>query len=267
VDVPRNAPGAAESILKTLEAHGFAWDGDVLWQNTRLEAYRAALAQLIDQGLVFGCACSRKEIAAATRIRALDGSLRYPGTCRAGLPSGKTPRAWRFRVTEQPIAFEDAIQGAQEQNLAREAGDFVLLRADGLFAYQLAVVTDDAAQGVTHVVRGADLLDSTPRQIALQRALAVATPQYAHLPVAVDATGQKLSKQTLAPPLEAARAAANRVVALCFLGQSPPLELRRAKAPEIWDWAREYWDSAAIPRQRQLRLEEAKKPGFLLRSS
>ncbi|MDR1647601.1 MAG: tRNA glutamyl-Q(34) synthetase GluQRS [Zoogloeaceae bacterium] len=267
VDAPRNTPGAAESILKTLEAYGFVWDGAVLWQSTRLEAYRAALERLRAQGLVFGCACSRKEIAAATHIRALDGSLRYPGTCRAGWPAGRTPRAWRFRVTDQPVSFMDAVQGAQEQNLAQETGDFVLLRADGLFAYQLAVVTDDADQGITHVVRGADLLDSTPRQIALQRALAVATPSYAHLPVVVDATGEKLSKQTLAPPLEIARAAENLVAALCFLGQCPPLGLRRARVTEVWDWAQKHWDFAAIPRCRQLLPDGVKKPCFLLHPS
>jgi glutamyl-Q tRNA(Asp) synthetase len=255
VDAPRVAPGAAAAILSCLEAHGFAWDGPVLWQSARLEAYRDALEQLLAARLAYGCACSRKEIAAASGAMTPDGGRRYPGTCRDGLPPGKTPRAWRVKVEAGPRTFIDHVQGRQTQDLARDAGDFVLLRADGQFAYQLAVVVDDAFQGVTHVVRGADLLDSTPRQIWLQQRLGFATPEYAHVPVAVNAAGEKLSKQTLAPPLEARRAAANLVAALDFLGQHPPAALRRASVGDIWAWARAHWNLAAIPRVRQIRVQ------------
>jgi len=253
VDAPRNVPGAAESILVCLEAHGFAWDGPVRWQSTRRDAYQAVLEQLLAAGLAYPCCCSRKEIAERAGHAALDGGLLYPGTCREGLPPGRTPRAWRLRV-ENPaggaLEFQDRLQGPQAQQLERDVGDFVLLRADGQFAYQLAVVVDDAEQGVTDVVRGADLLDSTPRQIFLQRCLGYAEPVYAHLPVATHASGEKLSKQTRAPALVAERAAQNLVAALDFLGQSPPAELAGARVGEVWAWAREYWDFARIPRCR-----------------
>lgn len=250
VDTPRNVPGAAASILATLEAFGFEWDGEVLWQSRRLEAYRAALDDLKARGLAYGCACSRKEIADSARHPAVDGGLAYPGTCRGGLPPGRTARAWRLRVPDAEQAFEDRLQGVVSQNLERDVGDFVLLRADGQFAYQLAVVVDDAFQGITDVVRGADLIDSTPRQIHLQHCLEAPTPRYAHLPVATNAAGEKLSKQTLAPALDAARAGAELVRALGFLGQRPPAELARAGPAEVWQWAREHWDFDAIPRRR-----------------
>ena len=181
VDTPRNVPGAAEHILATLEAFGFEWDGPVLWQSQRLAAYAEALAQLQAAGLAYGCACSRKEIAdsasqtaspATTRATiqaAIDGGLIYPGTCRHGLPAGRSARAWRLRVNDEAIAFTDRVQGWAAQCLARDVGDFVLHRADGLFAYQLAVTVDDDFQGISDIVRGADLLASTPRQIWLRR--------------------------------------------------------------------------------------------------
>ena len=249
VDAPRNVPGAAESILACLEAHGFAWDGPVLWQSTRLEAYRAVLDGLLAAGLAYGCCCSRKEIAARASRTAVDGGLLYPGTCRPGLPAGRQARAWRLRVAGE-VGFEDRLQGRQIQQLEQEVGDFVLLRADGQFAYQLAVVVDDAQQGITHVVRGADLLDSTPRQIFLQRCLGYPEPVHAHLPVATNAAGEKLSKQTRAPALVPERASASLVAALEFLGQRPPSGLARAGVAEVWAWALECWDFARIPRCR-----------------
>jgi glutamyl-Q tRNA(Asp) synthetase len=250
VDAPRNVPGAATAILNTLEAHGFVWDEPVLWQSTRLDAYQAALSALREKNLAYGCACSRKEIAEATPASAPDGGLLYPGTCRTGLPAGKTPRAWRLKVGATPIVFMDALQGKQLQNLAREVGDFVLWRADGQFAYQLAVVVDDAFQGITHIVRGADLLASTPRQIWLQRGLDVATPTYAHLPIAVNAAGEKLSKQTLAPALDVRQASDNLFRALAFLGQHPPANLRQDDVRQVWGWALAHWNFAAIPHCR-----------------
>lgn len=254
VDGTRNVAGAAESILATLEAFGFEWQGEVLWQSRRLEAYEAALEQLKAGGLAYGCACSRKEIADAASHAAIDGGLAYPGTCRAGLLPGRTARAWRLRVPGEEWAFEDRLQGRIAQDLERDVGDFVLLRADGEFAYQLAVVVDDAFQGITDVVRGADLIDSTPRQIYLQRCLGVPTPRYAHLPVATNAAGEKLSKQTLAPALDPNQAGAELLRALVFLGQQPPADLTRAGAAEVWQWAREHWRFAAVPRRRAVPL-------------
>ncbi|MGB8302043.1 MAG: tRNA glutamyl-Q(34) synthetase GluQRS, partial [Azonexus sp.] len=175
VDTPRNVPGAADDILKTLEAYGFEWDGAVLWQSRRFDAYAAALERLRAAGMAYGCACSRKEIADSAPRPAVDGGLAYPGTCRNGLPYGRAVRAWRLRVSDAETSFADRLQGRQAQNLERDVGDFVLLRADGLYAYQLAVAVDDEFQGISDVVRGADLIASTPRQIWLQRCLGYAT--------------------------------------------------------------------------------------------
>lgn len=248
VDTPRNVPGAAEQILRTLDAFGFEWDGPVLWQSQRLEAYAEALEKLKAQGAVYGCACSRKEIADSATRPAIDGGLAYPGTCRNGLPAGRAARAWRLRVDASEIAFDDRVQGRVSQHLARDVGDFVLHRADGLFAYQLAVTVDDAFQGITDVVRGADLLASTPRQLWLQDCLGFARPRYAHLPVASNAAGEKLSKQTLAPGLNPAAAASQLVSALAFLGQAVPTALARATVAEVWAWSGENWLFAGVPR-------------------
>ncbi len=254
VDTPRNVPGATEDILHTLELFGFAWDGPVLYQSARLEAYRSELERLSRNGLAYGCACSRKEIADSASRPAIDGGLAYPGTCRNGLPADRTARAWRLRVSTEPVGFDDRLQGHVGQQLERDVGDFVLLRADGLFAYQLAVTVDDEFQGITDIVRGADLLASTPRQIWLQRCLGYATPRYAHLPVAANAAGEKLSKQTRAPALDKARAAAELVGALAFLGQAAPAELTRAKVNDVWAWAAENWSFDRVPRQRAISL-------------
>lgn len=248
VDEPRCSVAAADGILRTLEAFGFRWDGPVWVQSRRKDRYRAALDGLRAAGDAYACACTRRELADA--LPATDGAAIYPGTCRAGLPPGRSPRAWRLRVADHVVCFDDAIQGRRCQNLERDVGDFVLLRADGYFAYQLAVVVDDAEQGVTDVVRGADLIDSTPRQIYLQERLALPVPNYAHLPVAVNAAGEKLSKQTLAPPVVAGSPA--MVSALEFLGQRPPPELVRADLPEVWDWAFAHWSLARVPRLAEL---------------
>ena len=207
VDGPRNVAGAAEGILATLRAFGFDWDGEVVHQSERGALYQSAFDRLHAAGFVYPCACTRREIAdsaAGVREHAFGRELVYPGTCREGIPAGRPARAWRMRVPSADIVFEDALAGTQAQNLARDVGDFVLKRADGLWAYQLAVVVDDAAQGITHVVRGADLLDSTARQIHLLRALGHAEPLYLHVPVVTDAKGEKLSKQTRALALDAA---------------------------------------------------------------
>ena len=282
VDAPRNVPGAAEGILTTLEAYGFEWEGSVLRQSERLDAYQAALDKLIrnrsasrpgatlidpvsmrvskrhagqeSRGQAYPCACSRREIADSASHAAIDGGLAYPGTCRGGLPPGRPPRAWRLRVDNDEVAFLDRLQGRISQHLETDVGDFVLLRADGQFAYQLAVVVDDAFQGITHVVRGADLLASTPRQIWLQRCLGVPTPTYVHLPVATNGAGEKLSKQTLAPALDPDHPGPALIQALQFLGQQPPVELARAAPAEIWQWAQEHWNFEAVPRREKIPL-------------
>ncbi len=250
LDPPREQPGGADAILRTLEACGMGWDGELVYQSRRTEAYRAALARLQAQDLVYPCACSRKEIADSA-LHA-DGALIYPGTCRNGIAPGRAPRATRVRVDDEPIEFQDAVQGKIRQNLAAEVGDFVLRRADGLYAYQLAVVVDDAEQGITDVVRGADLLDSTPRQIYLQRLLGLGTPRYLHLPAAVNAAGEKLSKQTRAAPVDERDPVPVLAQVMDFLGQAPPAQLRRAPLAEFWRWALAHWDAKRIPRQRSL---------------
>ena len=250
VDAPRCSQAAADAILRTLEAFGFAWDGEVVWQSQRTEAYRAAFEQLQAAGRIFPCACTRKELADSTLTA--DGAMLYPGACRAGLPPGKTARSWRVRVDAASVAFNDAIQGRITSDLAQEAGDFIVLRVDGLFAYQLAVVVDDAAAGMTHVVRGADLLTSTPRQIFLQECLGLPTPAYMHLPVVVNAAGEKLSKQTLAAPLDIMRPTPALLAALKFLGQMPPAELAYMDCAAVWDWAKSHWQLQRVPQQRTL---------------
>jgi glutamyl-Q tRNA(Asp) synthetase len=245
LDTPRNVPGTADDILRTLEAFGFEWDGAVIYQSARGEVYRAALEQLSARGATFSCACSRKEIADSSAL-GIDGPV-YPGTCRAGLAAGKTARAIRARVGETKIGFDDLIQNYQTQNLGREIGDFVLRRADGIYAYQLAVVVDDAAQCITEIIRGADLLASTPRQIFLQRLLGYATPSYGHLPIATNRTGEKLSKQTLAQAIDAKHSTQQLFDALCFLGEAPPAVLRQSSQKPLWAWAFEHWSVGKVP--------------------
>lgn len=252
VDQPRCVPGAAEAILKTLEAFGFEWDGGVIRQSDRLDIYRAALLRLQVDGHVFPCVCSRSAVAATASRRSVDGGFVYPGTCRTGLPDGQSAQSWRLRVPDREFAFDDRIQGRASQNLQREVGDYILMRADGLFAYQLAVVVDDAAQGINAVVRGIDLLDSTPRQIWLQQCLGVATPSYAHLPVAVNAAGEKLSKQTRAPAIDARQGVAALARALRFLGHAVPTELLAAPPAEFWSWAIGAWDISRVPPVRAI---------------
>ncbi|BCL75441.1 glutamyl-Q tRNA(Asp) synthetase [Jeongeupia sp. HS-3] len=244
LDPPRIVPGAADRILQILDAYGFEWDGPVRYQSERGDLYLAEIERLKSTGWLYGCACTRKEIAAIAHA-GIDGPV-YPGTCRTGLAGGRMARAWRLRVGEAVVDFEDAVQGWRRQDLVREVGDFALLRADGLVAYQLAVVVDDAAQGITHVVRGADLLDSTPRQCYLQQRLGYLRPAYAHIPVLVNAQGEKLSKQTLAAPLQAGLAVHSLVAALALLRQLPPQDLNRASLAEVWQWARSHWRIDAL---------------------
>lgn len=230
LDVPRAQPGAADEILRSLERLGLGWDGPVAHQSQRSALYREALEKLKKQ--TYWCGCTRREIADSSLGLAADGAQIYPGTCRNGLPAGKEPRALRIRASGN-VEFEDRLQGGQTQLLERDVGDFVLYRADGQFAYQLAVVVDDAEQGISDVVRGADLLDSTGRQIHLQRLLGHPQPRYLHVPAAVDAAGEKLSKQTGAPPIDVSRGKHELRRALAFLGQAGTDEL--AEAVRNWD--------------------------------
>ena len=248
LDSPRTVPGAAEGILRSLERLGFEWDGEVMAQSRRAPEYAEALERLKNLGRVFACGCSRKEI--ADSMPNLDGERVYPGTCRHGLPPGREARALRLRVDHEFIGFEDAVQGPLRQDLARVIGDFVLRRADGIHSYQLAVVVDDAAQGITDVVRGADLLDSTPRQILIQQLLACATPRYAHVPVALNAAGEKLSKQTLARAIDTNNGETELLKALRFLGQPAPDELLHSNVAGIWRWALANWNLSCVPQCR-----------------
>jgi glutamyl-Q tRNA(Asp) synthetase len=247
VDQPRCKPEHADAIMRLLEAAGFAWDGTVMVQSTRTARYAEIFERLKAQGVVYPCGCTRAELDGAAV--GIDGAPVYPGTCRNGLPAGKTARAWRLQVAGS-IEFDDLVQGPQHQDLPREVGDCVLLRADGYFAYQLAVVVDDADQGVDHVVRGADLIHSTARQIFLQRLLGWPTPQYAHLPVALDAAGQKLSKQTLAAPIDARDPWPALRAAAVFLGMPAPQCC--LAGTDFWDWARAHWSLDRVPRTMAL---------------
>jgi glutamyl-Q tRNA(Asp) synthetase len=244
LDPPREHPGAADSFARVLEQYGFAWDGPILRQSTRGEAYRAAMDVLLEKRRVFPCACTRAQLdqlaagAADERV--------YQGTCRGGLPPGRSARSWRVLVGADPVAFTDRVQGPQCQDLEREVGDFVVRRADGLWAYQLAVVVDDRDQEVTDVVRGADLLSSTPRQIWLQQQLNAPVLRYAHVPLVVNAAGEKLSKQTLAPPLPLSEPHAVLCSAWQFLNQPAP-GCGIASVDEFWQWAIPRWDARRIP--------------------
>ena len=236
LDQPRVIPGMADDIQRTLESLGFTWDGDPVWQSRRSETYQAALERLKETGRIYSCGCSRSEIARiATAPHGKGDELAYPGICRSGIADGKEPRAVRIRVVEEPVCFSDGIAGEQCQNLAEVCGDFVVRRADGLFAYHLATVVDDATAGVNQVVRGADLLFSTPRQIYLQKLLGICQPDYFHLPLVSAPDGAKLSKRDNAVSLAANRnlsidGGALLLAALGFLGQ-PTADLPVKAAP------------------------------------
>lgn len=248
LDPPREMVGAAEHILRTLEAFGFEWDGEVAYQSRRHHLYEDALGRLKDKGLVYPCYCSRKDWQAAAGMGA-DGFV-YNGRCRVPehRPSenGKPP-AWRIRVPDEVIGFDDAIVGHYAQNLASDIGDFVLLRADGFWAYQLAVVVDDAEQGITHIVRGQDLLVSTPRQIFLQSSLGFMQTSYAHLSLLVNQSGQKWSKQTLAPALDDSQAELLLRQVSAYLNLPPAPQIDRPR--DLLDWAVLHWQISRVPKQ------------------
>ncbi|WP_313085159.1 tRNA glutamyl-Q(34) synthetase GluQRS [Pseudomonas sp.] len=243
LDPPREMPGAQEAIVRALEAYGFEWDGPMQRQSGRLEVYNAVIEQLREDGHAYACTCSRKQLQPFAGL--------YPGFCREAAHPG-ADAAIRLRVPDRAFAFVDRVQGAFEQHLAREVGDFVIRRRDGLIAYQLAVVLDDAWQGVTDIVRGADLLDSTPRQLYLQALLGLPQPRYLHVPLIIQPDGHKLGKRYRSPPLEPAEATPLLLRALRALGQPTPDELTEALPAEVLRWAIPRWQAERIPRCRTL---------------
>lgn len=246
IDPPREVPGSADSILRGLQRFGMRSDKPVLFQSSRRERHRAMVDRLLRDGLAYGCACSRRD---------LPPSGVYPGTCRNGLPAGKEARAVRLKVSNQDVVFDDLVQGRISENLSETTGDFVIWRADGLPAYQLAVVADDAFQGVTEVVRGHDLIGSTARQVHVANCLDLAVPGYAHHPVVVTPDRHKLSKRLRSDPIESLPRARTLAAALRFLGQPCPSGLQ---LDELWNWALSNWDLSRVPRTGQA---EAVLPG------
>lgn len=246
IDTPRTIPGAADAILHALEALGMEWHGSVVYQSQRTAIYQDALHRLQQLGFVYPCTCTRKEIADSS-IAGISGPI-YPGTCRHKSTAKDKTHALRIKASEMFIQFQDSVMGSYQQQLARDIGDFVIRRADGIYAYQLAVVVDDAVQGITHVVRGADLLDSTPRQIFLQQLLGYPSPHYLHLPVVTNAAGEKLSKQTNAAAIDLSSALPQLVAAVRFLGQEPPNEILDGDIAAFWSWAIPNWNISSIPR-------------------
>lgn len=234
IDPPREVPGSATSILKSLEAMDLEWDGEVLFQSARIDEYRTRALELVASGQAYYCSCSRQE------IRALTGGSRYPGTCRnRRLTAGDT--AIRLRTDVGAVEFVDRLQGAIQRDVESADGDFVIVRRDSLPAYHLAVVMDDAAQRITDIVRGADLLDSTPLHILLQRRLAVPTPTYWHLPLITDASGEKLSKRAGAPPVDTKNASQTAAAVLGLFGLTLPADLKGARPKTLWQWAEQNW--------------------------
>lgn len=243
IDPPREIPGSAGRILEDLTRLGMEPDQEVLYQSTRMQAYDLAIDELLDNGQAFWCGCSRSELPA---------SGVYPGTCRNGIAAGKSPRSVRLRVNDTPVRFNDRVQGLIEENLLEIVGDFVIRRADGLPAYQLAVVVDDAFQEITEVVRGADLLDSTARQVYLQRCLGYDTPIYAHHPVVVDDKGRKLGKRFGSDPIGSQTATQILHKALDALGQCCP---EQADIDDFWRLAIQNWQLSRIPPVREVTLD------------
>jgi len=243
IDEPRVVPGSAERIMGSLRAHGLQWQGEVMVQSERKACYQEALNQLLAQGDAFHCACSRADIP--------PGGI-YPGHCRDGLVPGRAGRAYRLRVDAAQVTFVDTIQGRTEQDLAKDVGDFIIRRADGLFAYQLAVVLDDADQHITEVVRGADLLDSTPRQILLQQRLSLEQPDYFHLPLLLGPDGKKLSKRNFSNPVADKQPLLGLRLVMALMGHNMPPEINSVAA--FWAWAARHWDQRLVPRCPSIRL-------------
>lgn len=252
IDPPREQSGATDAILNALDRYGFEWDAEVIFQSSRRKRHLEALESLIERHLAYPCGCSRKDLADAPRGPL--GTI-YPGTCRDGCDATET--AIRLRTTNAPISFADKIQGLQTQCLENDSGDFVIRRRDGLIAYHLAVVVDDAIDGITEIVRGIDLMDSTPRQIWLQQLLGYRTPDYFHIPVVTHPNGDKLSKLTGAKAVPMQDVARALCAALVALRQNPPPTLLRCGLAEIWQWAMENWKIHAMQGQTAVSTDSA----------
>ena len=253
LDALRVVPGASDQILRTLEAFGFQWDGEVVYQSRRGEAYQAAFSVLKESKALYRCSCSRRDIGAGLG-RGVDNTPVYPGTCRNAPADPSGSLSWRFQVPPGEFVFTDAIQGERRFHLEKDVGDFIVVRADSTFTYHVATVIDDHFQGVTEVVRGSDLLGSACRQALLYHALALPLPVWAHIPVAVDENGDKLSKQTKAAPVCTSRSGIVLWEALAFLWQDPPRSLRCGPPGEVIAWGRNHWAVPAIPSRETLRL-------------
>lgn len=249
IDPPREVAGSSEDIRYTLESHGFCWDGPVIYQKDRMTAYEEALNRLLSMGDAYPCSCTRSELATD-----LEGHPYYPGTCRNGINAKHRPLSIRLRTHHHPIGFNDVVQGRYEQCLESTTGDFVIRRSDGWFAYQLAVVVDDAAQGVTDVIRGWDLMDSTPRQLYLYECLALPPPRYGHLPILVDPEGRKLGKSLKSVALDPSNPVENLWRALMLLGQAPPLDLRHISVFGLWEWAQAHWSLEVLRGTRTIKV-------------
>ena len=244
LDTPRNLAGASEHILRTLQAYGLHWDGEIINQSERLELYQQTIDYWLSTGQAYYCDCSRREIIAHDGV--------YPGTCRHRQLPAAPDHAVRVRVGQSSIDFEDRLQGSVSQNLASTSGDFIIRRRDGIIAYQLAVVLDDIAQGVTDVVRGADLLESTPRQLWLYQLLQQPAPRYLHVPLIMRHDGEKLSKRLGSAPLEDDQAVATLYRALCILTPGPPATLRTAPVTQQLEWAVAHWQPQHLPATLQM---------------
>jgi glutamyl-Q tRNA(Asp) synthetase len=246
LDRPREVAGSADGILRTLQAYGFEWDGEIVRQRDRTQLYVDALQTLQARNLTFQCSCSRLQ---------LEDESRYPGTCRVRPAASTIPTATRLRVEQGSVLFCDRIQGRYRQDLAASVGDVILRRRDQIFAYLLAVVVDDAAQGVTHVVRGADLLDNTPRQIYLQRLLGLPLPAYAHVPVLTEPDDTKLAKSRRSVPMDADSALPRLLTVFSLLGLAPPDSLAAESLADAWTWAIGQWDIEKLPKRLNMRVK------------
>ncbi len=245
LDRPREVAGSAARILQTLQAFGFEWDGELVRQRDRSEYYLAALHELRTRGLTFECSCTRLQ---------LEDEQRYPGTCRLHPAKAGTATATRLRIEPGYVQFSDEIQGTYRQDVAAAAGDIIIRRRDQIVAYQLAVVVDDAEQGVTHVVRGADPLDNTPRQIVVQRLLGVPTPAYAHVPVLTESDNTKLAKSRRSVPADPDLALPQLLQVLALLGMAPEPSLAAARLDEVWTWAIAQWHIKRVPKRLNVRV-------------
>lgn len=251
LDIPRNVNGATDSILRCLEHFQLHWDGEVYYQSRQLSDYQAILDQLLKQKQLFACRCSRKQ---------LQGFSIYPGNCRDAAHPVDDQSALRLKTDDQQISFVDTLQGSMQHHLFSDDGDFVVRRRDQIIAYQFAVVIDDRQQGINHIVRGVDLLDSTPKQLYLQRLLGYPQPTYTHLPVVVDSNGHKLSKQTLATPVDNAHPAQTLWQLLVMMRQNPPTALNNAPVSQQLEWAIKHWQPQALYSIRSIPLQNAKSP-------